>query len=51
LKKPPTTYRLSPSSGKANNVAVESDWYDKFIHSDNVIFEKPPKQNKNQVKR
>ena len=27
-------------------MAAEGDWYDKFINSENIVYEKPPKQNK-----
>lgn len=49
LKKPPSTHLMQPNTTRANTVAAEGDWYDRFINSENIVYEKPPKRNKDFV--
>lgn len=40
---------MQPNTTRANTVAAEGDWYDRFINSENIVYEKPPKRNKDFV--
>lgn len=40
----------NPNSSRANTIAAEGDWYDKFINQENLVYEKPPKLNKDFVR-
>lgn len=50
LKKPPSTLMTHPNTSRANTIAAEGDWYDKFINSENIVYEKPQKLSKDFVR-